>query len=143
MSVKTCFKCGIEKPRNEYYKHSIMKDGLLGKCKDCTKSDVKEHREKNIERVRAYDRARGSRQTDDYRRENRIKYPKKYLAKSRVNNALRDGRLSKKSSCSECGSGRAIHGHHDDYNKPLEVRWLCAACHRQWHIANGEGANAT
>lgn len=39
--MKTCFKCGIEKSLNEFYKHSEMADGHLGKCKNCTKNDTK------------------------------------------------------------------------------------------------------
>lgn len=38
--MKVCFKCGIEKDLNSFYKHSEMKDGHLNKCKTCTKIDT-------------------------------------------------------------------------------------------------------
>lgn len=39
---KTCFKCLLEKPLTEYYKHKGMSDGHLNKCKDCTKKETKD-----------------------------------------------------------------------------------------------------
>jgi hypothetical protein len=39
---KKCFKCGKEKPIDEFYRHKAMADGHLGKCKDCTRKDTAE-----------------------------------------------------------------------------------------------------
>lgn len=33
------------------------------------------------------------------------------------------------------------HAHHDDYAKPLTVRWLCPSHHALWHDRHGPGAN--
>lgn len=54
-----------------------------------------------------------------------------------VNNAVRDGRMVRLQSCEECG-GPSPEMHHDDYSKPLEVRWLCHPCHTSLHVSRGD-----
>jgi len=135
-----CHKHGEEQPFSEFYKHKQMADGYLGKCKTCTKKDVTENRNKNIEHYRLYDRDRGCRQLPEYQTQYRTRKPNAYKAIIMVNNAKRDGKLFEE-SCEICGSNNRIHAHHDDYLKPLNVRWLCAAHHKQWHRDNGEALN--
>lgn len=118
-----------------------MLDGHLNKCKECAKKDVRKNRTENIEHYRLYDRERGSRQDYSYVKEYREKYPVKYKAHNMVNNNIRSGNLHRQ-PCEVCGDKQA-HAHHDDYSKPLNVRWLCPAHHSQWHAINGEGANAS
>lgn len=57
--------------------------------------------------------------------------------------ALEKGIIVRKSKCEKCGGtgtfkdGRtAIQAHHHDYNKPLDVMWLCQSCHHEWHKHN-------
>jgi len=57
--------------------------------------------------------------------------------------AIKKGVIERKTHCEECGDigtfsdGRSkIQAHHDDYNKPLDVRWLCQKCHHEWHKYN-------
>jgi len=109
------------------------------------RADYYRHRSERIDKVRAavdpekkrqYDReyrkrpevkARQDEQKARYKREQRAKYRAHYYVK----NAIRDGRLVRQ-PCEVCGKPRA-EAHHDDYSKPLEVRWLCKAHHRAAH----------
>lgn len=141
MNEKKCFKCGEVKPLSAFYKHKGMADGHLNKCKECGKKDVRENRKDKLEYYRAYDRERGNRQDAEYLREWRKKYPAKHRAHQLVSNAIRAGNLVPE-PCQGCGDSKT-HAHHDDYLKPLNVRWLCPGCHRAWHDENGEGANAS
>ena len=141
MKEKRCFKCGERMPLRDFYKHPQMKDGHVNKCKECNRLDVRKNRRSKIEYYRAYDRKRGARQDSAYRRRYQQSNPIKYGARTMVGNAVRDGRLAKAERCSCCGSDTRLHGHHDDYSKPLDVRWLCAPCHFEWHAEHGEGLN--
>lgn len=139
--MKTCSKCNELKPLVEYYKHAQMKDGHLNKCKSCTKKDVHfyRHESQHREKVLAYDKARGSRQPNKYLKEYRAKYPKKYKAHSIVNYAIKSKKLFRE-PCEICNKEKT-HAHHDDYDKPLNVRWLCSEHHHAWHVEHGEALN--
>lgn len=59
----------------------------------------------------------------------------KVSAQRKVHAAVKRGDLVRPSVCERCGTdkGQGLHGHHDDYSKPLEVMWLCPLCHRRRH----------
>ena len=57
--------------------------------------------------------------------------------------AILKGELVNPGICEQCddrsrfADGRiGVQGHHDDYAKPLSVRWLCQRCHHEWHKLN-------
>lgn len=66
---KVCFKCNNMKPLSEYYKHKQMGDGLLGKCKSCTKSDTKKQTDINTSTPEGLEKER-KRHRDKYRKLN-------------------------------------------------------------------------
>lgn len=72
--------------------------------------------------------------------EYRARNPKKYSAHSKVAYAIKIGTLVKQ-PCEVCGCENT-HAHHCDYDKPLDVMWLCPEHHHDWHRLNGEGLNA-
>ncbi len=136
--MKICFKCKKEKDVSEFYRHSAMGDGRLGKCKECTKKDVSKNYRDNIEHYKEYERKRFGESTRRamalvYQKRRRRKHPDKYLAHYMVSNAIRDGRLIRGNTCEKCGSEKNVQAHHHDYSKPLDVNWLCFYCHRKEH----------
>jgi hypothetical protein len=141
---KQCFKCGAVKPLSEFYAHKMMADGHLNKCKACTKNDVKEHREINVERIRQYDKKRAA--DPDRRRKSRARldewkfqHPDRRRAQVQLGNAVRAG-LVKRLPCEVCGSHKS-EAHHPHYGAPLLVTWLCRPHHMQIH-KQAEATNA-
>lgn len=131
--MKRCFKCGVEKPLSEFYRHPRMTDGHLGKCKDCAKRDTKHDRETKPQ-VREYDRRRAKLPHRAALRSRiakawNAKHPHRRKAQVAAGNAVRDRKLQKPKNCQRCGLERRVEKHHPDYALPLLIEWLCKSCH--------------
>lgn len=148
-----CKSCGLEKDPSLFYV------GNKSRCKECVKSGVRANRKENIDHYREFDRNRASnpdrvQARKDYlltdagkesKRKTTLKYvesnPKKRAVHVITGNAIRDRKLFKQ-QCNVCGTDENIVAHHCDYDKPLDVMWLCAKHHTEWHELNGEGLNS-
>lgn len=83
-----------------------------------------------IDHKRVYiNRKRGDRALEA--RKYRERHPKKCNARTLLLRALAQGQLFKPENCGDCGRVSRLEAHHEDYSKPLEVRWLCHDCHYQ------------
>lgn len=152
----------LEKKR-EYYKANKHKwvqyakehrDELNAKSRERRLKNIEKYRErekewriknsdKNKEYQRRYRAKAGykekrreyyeSHKEDYYRRarDSRANHPDARRCHSIINKAISLGKIAKQ-PCEVCGD-KSAQAHHDDYNKPLEVRWLCKKCHAKWH----------
>jgi hypothetical protein len=57
----------------------------------------------------------------------------KHRAWIRVTQAVRNGAIIKPVRCDECRELKQLEAHHDDYSKPLVVKWVCPPCHSIIH----------
>jgi len=141
---KTCTQCSTSKPLADF---PPAKDGKYGRNSEC--------RECHRKRWHSYIRRPEVVEANKKGRRNRSAYKQaslggdpikmaKFLARDTVRRAIIGGVLVKGDVCFDCGTnGDDLHGHHDDYNKPMEVVWLCAPCHSKRHygIANTEACH--
>jgi hypothetical protein len=136
--MKACSTCKQTLSVGEFYADHRRKDGLKSQCKAChcrstiesrdperhratNREHMRRARKANPEKFRARERARHRRQGRETR------------ARAALNNAVKRGAIVRPSCCEGCGRGGRIEGHHVDYDKPLDVRWLCTECHGKEH----------
>ncbi|WP_081724759.1 hypothetical protein [Asticcacaulis sp. YBE204] len=76
----------------------------------------------------------------------RTENPKAIWAHHSLRSALRRGLIERK-PCEVCAAVHGVNdavidGHHEDYDRPMDVKWLCRKHHRQIHatekVANGQ-----
>jgi len=72
---------------------------------------------------------RHSEQILTYSRQYRAERKEQRVAYAKVQSEIRLGRLAKPDKCTLCKSSRSLRAHHSDYDRPLDVLWVCESCH--------------
>ena len=101
---------------------------------DSNRVKASEWYQKNKENLREY-RERPDRKEASSAYTKRYRREKAHILDSHqeVAKAVRKGILKRPLLCSRCSKSGTVHGHHHDYTKPLDVTWLCPACHHGEH----------
>lgn len=126
MTNKTMIYCSRCKSQEEpltrhHYTHNQTGTTVYCYCHTCQAEDQRKKYAKNRKKMAQY-------VYDSIKR-----HPEKQRAREKLNYAVRSGKLERPTKCSHCGKeSKRIEGAHHDYNKPLEVTWLCTPCHRQY-----------
>lgn len=163
--TKSCKVCRAEMPLSEFHRAAKNKDGHNTTCKRCRAMEEHANRPLRREYYRqrsarpdvkakkaAYQKSaaglavnrratakyattpRGRARACKVAASMRAKYPEKVVARNAVTHAKEKGLLVPQ-PCEACGATENIHAHHEDYRRPLNVRWLCVQCHRAEHRA--------
>jgi hypothetical protein len=151
---RVCKKCNEEKEMREF--NFVKTNNQVGgiyryTCKKCEYKDRQQRYINNIDKERAirikyywknrkeilewqkeYGKINQVRKTN-FLREWRKKNPIRNKAHKLLQNALKKGIIVKPKKCEICNKEKRIIGHHDDYMKPLVVKWICDSCHLKVH----------
>lgn len=133
--MKRCARCQTEKPLDAFHRDKNRPDGLYHTCKAC-KREIHKARywadpEAGRQRYRDWYAANSEQERARSHGRRRNHERAKWLARRAVNDAIKCGRM-KRQLCEVCGDPNT-HGHHDDYSRPLDVRWLCPKHHAAVH----------
>lgn len=135
---RICAKCG--------YAYIVTESMVARRSYPCPVCDSKrtvEYARKNRNKKRAWNNAyseRNSANRSEATATWRANHPEKRTAHQAIQTAIRNGSLVRQ-PCEICGTMERVHAHHDDYSKPLDVKWLCHTHHMEHHAmirARGE-----
>ena len=154
MATKKCTKCQETKKLNEYGVDKRAFDGRRSECKRCMLVRAREYKRSlkgvsrdclnasrrkwaatNRDKINGYNNRWVEANPEKLRELSRQKYKKdkgKYLARDAVKRAINSGSI-KRGGCEICGTTERVQAHHDDYSKPLVVRWFCCQHHHDLH----------
>ena len=152
--MKTCTKCGTEK--HEYEFRFRKRPARRNQCRECEREKRLKYNstpEVKILLRRSRTKYRNTENGANKLRERNIRYrqsgmmkkaiekyrknnPEKIIANARVRTAIKCRHLVRPKSCSVCKTSCKPEAHHFDYSKPLEVVWVCKACHTEFHWGN-------
>lgn len=142
--VKTCSKCGIEKPASEFWKAKDKPDGLYSSCKKCANKTWREYYHKSD-----YQKEKGkiyyAKNTDkinirkrNYYKENKEKFKEKFFFHHTQQRSdgknYKSGYLDGAGCCLICGEIFPLFlTKHHPFKEDVFTITLCECCH---HIAD-------
>jgi len=127
--MKICNTCKLEKYSGEFNGSANSEDRLRKSCRICEYFNKRENVLVDPDIL-----------TDKKYYKSLAKSSIVAFAGSILSRAVKSGKL-KPMPCEVCASTLNVNAHHDDYNYPLNVRWLCKSHHGLWHSSNGKGKN--
>lgn len=130
--MKVCFICKVEKPINEFYKHSTGKYGVAGTCKVCKKAYLVDWYAKNKQHYLQVT-AQWSQNNLEKKREHRAK--RRAVSKLATPSWLNDGhRLEIKSVYYYCSALRKVGLNYEvDHIVPLRGK-IVSGMHVPWNL---------
>lgn len=134
--MKTCKKCSQKKNLDNFYIQTGKADGYANICKVCVRKYSRAYSKSPKGRARDRKRQRTKERRKwnaNYRREWRRKNKLKHWCRNKFLGAVLSGKITRQRRCSVCGSGVGMEAHHENYNKPYNVIWLCRKCHKKLH----------
>lgn len=145
--LNTCKDCKSLYKKQHYESH---KEDYLKRSKSQRERDpdgykeylhkyYRDNRELLLEKNKQYNKSHSEQRKEYLKRYRSIEDTKiKIKARSMLNHAVQNGLIERPDSCECCGKKCVPEAHHDNYNKPYEVIWLCKNCHENEHHLNEE-----
>jgi hypothetical protein len=143
--MKSCIICSLQKPFEDFYKNPKLRDGHTSECKSCIKEKTKTNHAARMSdplekiKFRALGRKRVAAfkarkvQAGMWNPKPRIRPAHRaHSIHEKVHRAVASGKLVKQ-PCEVCGNPNSA-AHHEDYSKPLDVKWLCQKHHMERHV---------
>lgn len=123
-----CTACHTKKDKEQFSKDAtkIYHEGRSKICKECR------HKQYLKAKVTKRYRDRHRVYSKNFQKNNK----EKVRAHALLKRAVQKGIVIKPTRCERCSGEfpiQKIQGHHEDYNKPLDVKWLCWLCHLKTH----------
>ena len=133
--MKTCSACNEEKPISDFQVRKASNDGLTSSCKSCLKIRdaaryIKE-KDYRLARHKLYMKTDNGRiahkkASQAWKGRNAVRRAANLI----LGHAVRAGKVIRL-PCFVCGA--KAHAHHPDYDRPLDVIWLCPKHHKEAH----------
>ena len=125
METKTCRKCKQEKATTDFSRQ--YKDGKRHTdCRECKAVYYRQWYQKN-----------GRKRADNYSQLIYLyekNHKREVSVKHRVYRAIKGKKLERPLMCFICGRISRINAHHNDYDKPFGILWVCSSCHKKIHL---------